>query len=307
EAFIAAEGMVQQGSFEQGARTLTEINTKRPGYFGTYVEELLFRAYIGLGEQAVQQSNLERAQEAYKRAIALGFDANGSAQQRLDEITSLLNPAPAVAAPAVSVPVALAEPAAPVDPLAQYKGWIAFRTNRNGGELYYLMQPDGSEQQPAPMELISHITDIYQQQQWSPDGQQRLYVQHVSDQASTNIFKVRADLPDTWDRDIMLTDYLGTEYDPVWSPDGRTIAFVSNHTGNDEIWLMDSEGGAHRQLTSNEWQWDKHPSFSPDGTQLTFYSNSSGTRQVWVMNIDGGNQRNISNNDFEDWDPVWIR
>ncbi|MCB0122510.1 MAG: PD40 domain-containing protein [Caldilineaceae bacterium] len=307
EAFIAAEGMVQQGSFEQGARTLAEINTKRPGYFGTYVEELLFRAYIGLGEQAVQQSNLERAQEAYKRAIALGFDANGSAQQRLDEITSLLNPAPAVAAPAVSVPVASAEPAAPVDPLAQYKGWIAFRTNRNGGELYYLMQPDGSEQQPAPMELISHITDIYQQQQWSPDGQQRLYVQHVSDQASTNIFKVRADLPDTWDRDIMLTDYLGTEYDPVWSPDGRTIAFVSNHTGNDEIWLMDSEGGAHRQLTSNEWQWDKHPSFSPDGTQLTFYSNSSGARQVWVMNIDGGNQRNISNNDFEDWDPVWIR
>ena len=86
-----------------------------------------------------------------------------------------------------------------------------------------------------------------------------------------------------------------------------TIAFVSNHTGNDEIWLMDSEGGAHRQLTSNDWQWDKHPSFSPDGTQLTFYSNSSGTRQVWVMNIDGGNQRNISNNDFEDWDPVWIR
>lgn len=311
EAFMSAENMVQQGSYEQGARTLAEINTKRPGYFGSYVEELLFRAYIGLGEQAVQQGNLERAQEAYKRAIALGFDANGSAQQRLDEISSLINPAPAVvAAPVVSAPAVSAapvEPAAPVDPLAQYQGWIAFRTNRNGGELFYMMKPDGSEQQPAPMELLSHLTDIYQQQQWSPDGQQRLYVQHVSEQASTNIFKVRADLPDTWDRDIMLTDYIGTEYDPVWSPDGRSIAFVSNHTGNDEIWVMDSEGGSHRQLTSNEWQWDKHPSFSPDGTQLTFYSNSSGTRQVWVMGIDGGNQKNISNNEYEDWDPVWIR
>ncbi|MEZ4673547.1 MAG: DPP IV N-terminal domain-containing protein [Caldilineaceae bacterium] len=308
EAFLAAENMVQQESYEQGAQALSEIQEKRPGYFGGYVAELLFRSYIGIGERAVQQGNLERAQEAYKRAIALGYDANGAAQQRLDEINLLISPPPPAAAPVVnSAPAAPAEPPAPVDPLAQYRGLIAFRSNRNGGELFYIMQPDGSEQQPAPMDLVQHLTDLYQQQQWSPDGQQFVYVQHVSEQASTNIFKVRADLPETWERDIMLTDYIGTEYDPVWSPDGRSIAFVSNHTGNDEIWIMDADGGAHRQLTANDWQWDKHPSFSPDGTQLTFYSNSSGARQVWTMNIDGGNQRNISNNDSEDWDPVWIR
>jgi len=313
EAFMAAESMVQQESYEQGAQTLSEIYTKRPEYFGGYVAELLYRAYIGLGERAVQQSDLERAKVAYERAIALGFDNNGAAQQRLEEISGLLAPPPpvAVAAPVVNnVAVAQAapvEPPAPADPLAQWKGWIAFRSNRNGGELYYIMKPDGSEQQPAPMELIQLMNDLYQQQQWSPDGQQLLYVQHVSEQASTNIFKVRSDLPSTWDRDIMLTDYIGTEYDPVWSADGSTIAFVSNHTGNDEIWTMDAEGGNHRQLTANGWQWDKHPSFSPDGTQLTFYSNSSGSRQVWTMNIDGGNQKNISNNESEDWDPVWIR
>lgn len=312
EAFMAAENMVQQESYEQGAQTLDEIYTKRPAYFGGYVAELLYRAYIGLGERAVQQSNLERAKVAYERAIALGFDSNGAAQQRLNEISALLAPPTvAVAAPIVnSVPAASAaptEPPAPVDPIAQYQGWIAFRSNRNGGELYYIMKPDGSEQQPASMDLIQRMGDLYQQQQWSPDGQQLLYVQQVSEQASTNIFKVRSDLPSTWDRDIMLTDYIGTEYDPVWSADGRMIAFVSNHTGNDEIWTMDAEGGNHRQLTSNGWQWDKHPSFSPDGTQIVFYSNTSGARQIWTMNVDGGSQRNISNNDSEDWDPVWIR
>ncbi len=312
EAFMAAESMVQQQSYEQSAQTLSEIYGKRPEYFGGYLAELLFRAYIGLGERAVQQGNLERAQVAYTRAIELGFDSNGAAQQRLTEITALLAPPPAaVAAPvgnaAPAVTAAPVEPPAPVDPLAQYRGWIAFRSNRNGGELYYIMKPDGSEQQPAPMELIQKMNDLYKQQQWSPDGQQLLYVQHVSEQASTNIFKVRSDLPSTWDRDIMLTDYVGTEYDPVWSPDGRAIAFVSNHTGNDEIWVMDAEGGNHRQLTSNGWQWDKHPSFSPDGSQIVFYSNSSGARQIWNMNADGGNQRNISNNDSEDWDPVWLR
>ncbi len=309
EAFMAAENMVQQESYEQGAQTLSEIYTKRPDYFGGYTAELLYRAYIGLGERAVQQSNLERAKSAYERAIALGFDNNGAAQQRLDEISALIAPPPVVvAAPVINnVQVAPVEPPAPVDPLAQYRGWIAFRSNRNGGELYYIMKPDGSEQQPASMDLIQKMNELYQQQQWSPDGQQLLYVQQVSEQASTNIFKVRSDLPATWDRDIMLTDYIGTEYDPVWSADGQMIAFVSNHTGNDEIWTMDAEGGNHRQLTSNGWQWDKHPSFSPDGTQIVFYSNSSGARQVWSMNVDGGSQRNISNNASEDWDPVWIR
>ena len=104
----------------------------------------------------------------------------------------------------------------------------------------------------------------------------------------------------------MLTDYAGTEYDPIWSPDGNSIAFVSNHTGNDEIWIMNGDGGNQRQLTFNDWQWDKRPSFSPDSTQIVYYSNISGARQVWVMNSDGSGRKNISNNAFEDWEPVWI-
>lgn len=309
EAFLSAENMVQQANYEQGTQALEPIYAERPDYFGGYVAELLFRAYIGVGERAVQQSDLERAKQAYERALALGFDTNGAAQQRLTEINALLAPPPAaaVAAPVVnSAPVEPVAPPPPADPLDPYRGWIAFRTNRNGGEIFYLMRPDGSEQQPAPLELVQRLSELYQAQQWSPDGQQFVYVQHVSEQASTNIFKVRSDLPETWDRDIMLTDYLGTEYDPVWAPDGQSIAFVSNHTGNDEIWVMDAEGKNQRQLTANEWQWDKHPSFSPDGQQITFYSNSSGTRQVWVMNSDGGQQRNISSNEYDDWDPVWI-
>jgi TolB protein len=105
----------------------------------------------------------------------------------------------------------------------------------------------------------------------------------------------------------MLTDYVGTEYDPVWSPDGQSIVFVSNHTGNDEIWSMNQDGGNQRQLTYNDWPWDKHPSFSPDGKQIVFYSNRSGNRQIWVMNSDGSNQVNISSNSADEWEPSWIR
>jgi tetratricopeptide (TPR) repeat protein len=311
ESYLTGERLVNQNEYEEGANYLFPIFQQRPDYFGGYVAELLYRAYIGVADRYVQTEDLAEALAAYQRAVDLGLDSNGIAAKRVAELNHLIAPPTTVPAPVsagVSAPVAaIPTPAPVVTWQEQYRGWIAFRSNRDGGEATYIMRGDGSEAQLAPPEVIYNMTQAYQQQQWSPDGVIFVYVKHVSDQASTNIFKVRSDLPSTWDRDIMLTDYVGTEYDPVWSPDGQSIVFVSNHTGNDEIWSMNQDGGNQRQLTYNDWPWDKHPSFSPDGKQIVFYSNRSGNRQIWVMNSDGSNQVNISSNSADEWEPSWIR
>ena len=39
---------------------------------------------------------------------------------------------------------------------------------------------------------------------------------------------------------------------PVWSPDGRKIAFVSNLDGDTEIFVMDAEGDNQKRITNNE-------------------------------------------------------
>jgi len=100
-------------------------------------------------------------------------------------------------------------------------------------------------------------------------------------------------------------------YDPVWSPDGQWIAFVSEVTGNDEIWKISSDFWNPKppiQLTHNTWEWDKSPTWSPDSKHIAFWSNRViGRKQIWVMNADGSNPHNISNNQWEDWDPVWLR
>ncbi|MCE7986658.1 MAG: hypothetical protein DYG89_36255 [Caldilinea sp. CFX5] len=310
ETYLTGERLVNQNEYEEGANYLFPIFQERPDYFGGYVAELLYRAYIGVADRYVQTEDLEKALAAYQRAVDLGLDSNGIAAKRVAELNQLLVPPTPVPAP-VSVGAAPAPVAVEPTPVAswqeQYRGWIAFRSNRDGGEATYIMRGDGSDAQLAPPEVIYNVTQAYQQQQWSPDGIVFVYVKHVSEQASTNIFKVRSDLPSTWDRDIMLTDYPGTEYDPVWSPDGQSIVFVSNHTGNDEIWLMNQDGGNQRQLTYNDWPWDKHPSFSPDGKQIVFYSNRTGNRQIWVMNSDGSSQVNISSNSADEWEPTWIR
>jgi len=101
---------------------------------------------------------------------------------------------------------------------------------------------------------------------------------------------------------------IGIVYDPAWSPVSDEIAFVATESGNDEIWVINRDGSNVRQLTRNEWEWDKHPTWSPDGQSILFYSNRTGNNQLWIMNKDGSNQRLLMDwTPFNDWDPVWIK
>lgn len=317
--YLAGERLLTQQRYEAAIQTLYPLYQARPTYLGGYIRDLLHRAYVTIAEQYVTDQDLTNALVVYQRAVQLGLDNNNLLTQRITALTLLLTPEPTalptmtpipvVVAPVIAAPVAPA-PVVEATPTTtgydQYRGWIAFRTSRNGGEDLFLMQADGSNVQPASADVANKVAELYQQQQISRDGSQQLYAQQSAEQGTINLFK--GPLGGTVANAAqMLTSFNGTEYDPVWSPDDQWIAFVANHTGNDEIWRMDANGGQPRQLTFNDWQWDKHPSFSPDGQQLVFFSNRTGLRQIWRMAADGSNQINLSNNTFEDWNPVWLR
>src|SRR5262245_682783 len=61
------------------------------------------------------------------------------------------------------------------------------------------------------------------------------------------------------------------EESPRWSPDGKTIAWVSTRDKNQEIYLADSAGGNIRRLTNNQ-VLDNTPAWAPDGKWLAFTS-----------------------------------
>lgn len=99
----------------------------------------------------------------------------------------------------------------------------------------------------------------------------------------------------------------GDSWDPVWSPTSDVIAFVSNETGNDDIYVVTKDRWPPRQLTRNEWAGDKHPSWSPDGKQIVFESNRDGQHRLWIMDADGSNQRPLTDPVMSAQTPVWVK
>ena len=93
---------------------------------------------------------------------------------------------------------------------------------------------------------------------------------------------------------------------PAWSPDGTLIAFHSTRSGNNDIWVMDANGGNQRQLTVDPAD-DRRPAWSPDGSWIAFDSDRTESRDIWVMDSQGANlkqlTRGASQKTFAAWSP----
>jgi hypothetical protein len=225
----------------------------------------------------------------------------------------------------------------------QLIGKILFRSDRSGEEEIYVINPDGSGlallSDRWPYELALQ-QDIY-----SADGRFRVFVKDARIDTKVDDVAVQILMPALFHYDAFykaegqttqfnasLIDFAamgvgsttiscltlvdaqgrlrcrGVAYEPAWSPVAEQIAFVSNDSGNDEIWIINRDGSAPLQLTRDEYEWwDKHPSWSPDGTQVVFWSNRTDNQQLWLMDVSGGNLRRLGQNAYNDWDPVWVK
>jgi hypothetical protein len=226
----------------------------------------------------------------------------------------------------VATPFITVTPTATPQPIPrELVGKIAFLSNRSGGSeplkkpLVYVIDPDGSNL--AVLTDRTFYDEVVARDPYSADQRFRTF---VKDAIRFDDKRVPA---------IYFYDYLyhaeeqlthfgaGMAWDPVWSPTSEQIAFVSNDSQDDEIWVVNRDGSGLRRLTETNEAFNAReigkdtfipevngqPSWSPDGSQIVFWSNRTGNRQIWVMNADGSNPHSLSTTGHDDWNPVWIK
>jgi TolB protein len=76
-----------------------------------------------------------------------------------------------------------------------------------------------------------------------------------------------------------------------WSPDGTRLAYMSDHDGNWEVYVVALTGQVWR-LTVNDAN-DGIPAWSPDGNYIAFLSDREGSWGLYLMKPDGSEQRKV--------------
>jgi dipeptidyl aminopeptidase/acylaminoacyl peptidase len=119
------------------------------------------------------------------------------------------------------------------------------------------------------------------QPRFSPNGFELVYT-HTDLLGAVDLWKV--DLRDG--STSAVTDAAEIDFEPDWSPDGRTIAFASNQGGGPmTLWIIPAVGGKRRPLETPGF----FPRFSADGRSLLFWNRSA----LWSSSIDGGGPKAI--------------
>lgn len=102
--------------------------------------------------------------------------------------------------------------------------------------------------------------------------------------------------------------------DATFSPDGRQLVFRSRESGTDELWMLDVDKGARRQLTHyppadstrNPHQYHAGPPlWAPNQNLISFISDRGGSYSIFTIHPDGSGERQLTPDGFDQGWHAW--
>jgi TolB protein len=92
---------------------------------------------------------------------------------------------------------------------------------------------------------------------------------------------------------------------PAFSPDGKLVYFVSNRKGDYDIYVVNRDGSACRELVALP-SLEGRPAPSPGGQSLALASDPDGDLELYIFTAAGEKQVQLTENDgFDDYEPFW--
>ena len=141
---------------------------------------------------------------------------------------------------------------------------------------------------------------------WSPDGNHLAVITNISGRANIWIVPAKGG----WPKQLTVSDQ--RQIDPMWSPDGRWIAYASDYGGNEQwdIFLVSPKNGAVINLTSTPDVSEMDARWSPDSQMLTFRSKpkNAAPYDIQVLNVHTRKISAVTQDTppgLDNSDPVW--
>lgn len=173
---------------------------------------------------------------------------------------------------------------------------IAFASDRDGNLYIYVTSLNGGEVQQVTSGTGERNPD------WSRGGG-RLAASSYVDNTNSEILAFDLDGSNA----VNLSNDPAGDFEPIWSPDGSRLAFLSNRTGgstNFDIFVVNADGSGLVNV-SNSPLGNKFPVWSPDGNQIAFQSQRDGNDEIYVVNADGSDLRRLTYDAAADQLPSW--
>jgi dipeptidyl aminopeptidase/acylaminoacyl peptidase len=174
-----------------------------------------------------------------------------------------------------------------------------------------------------PQKLV-YGDDFYMSPCWHPDGTRIAWISwnHPNmpwDSTVLNMASLKTDgtgLPIVSESSVLVSKPDVSVLQPCFSPDGRSLAYISDDGGWDNLYLYDLETQAHRRLTDlkarigrTAWaQGIRSYGFSPDGQRMTFLCNQEGITRLWAHDLETGQTWKVDSpvNEYSDMQQISV-
>lgn len=146
--------------------------------------------------------------------------------------------------------------------------------------------------------LVASNVNLNFAPRWSPDGRWILFSMSVS--GNIDLYRVSAAGGGTPQR---LTNAPGIDTGGSYSPDGSQIAFESDRSGTQQIYVMNADGSNQHRISFGSGRYAT-PAWSPRGDLIAFTRTGGGAFRIGVMSPSGGDEKLLTDS-WGDEGPSW--
>ena len=136
---------------------------------------------------------------------------------------------------------------------------LAYSTYQPVSNLWSIPIPDGEESAMTNGREITHSTDLIEEVSASPDGTSLVYTSTRS--GSSDLYRI----PVGGGSPVQITSDSTNEFAPVWSPNGKEIAYHAIRAGRFHVMITSADGGTARDVVESS---PRGEDWGPDGTTI---------------------------------------